>query len=49
MSNNQQNPKKDVNISQISLGNDKIKGKKKLKNNQIQYNIKMGISMGIFP
>ena len=47
MSNNQQNPKKDVNISQISLGNDKIKGKKTDIQNPELWNFPMDYPMSI--
>ena len=47
MSDNQQNPKKDVNVSQISLGNDKIKGKKTDIQNPELWDFPMNYPMSI--
>ena len=47
MSDNQQNPKKDFNVSQISLGNDKIKGKKTDIQNPELWDFPMNYPMSI--
>lgn len=47
MSDNQQDSKKDVNVSQISLGNDKIKGKKTDIQNPELWDFPMNYPMSI--
>ncbi|ALF58972.1 YbeD family protein [Psychrobacter urativorans] len=47
MSNDQQNPKKEVNVSQISLANDEIKGKKTDIQNPELWDFPMNYPMSI--